>query len=508
MKRALISVSRKSKVVSDFAGTLENLGWEILSTGGTAKFLKTKGVNVKLVEDVTGYPSIMDGRVKTLHPSVFAGILFDRDKEEHREDLKKVNALEIDLVFVNFYPFEEVMKKEDTSIEDIIENIDIGGPSLVRASAKNFKHVTVIVDEEDIPAVLEELRTLGNTTYDLRKKLAVKAFARTAIYDSVVYNTLWGLFMDTEIPDFLINASVIESRLRYGENPHQKAALYKNVLTGHILDKVEKLWGKELSFNNIVDFFAGFELIQEFNGPTAVILKHTNPCGVATRDNIYDAYVEALAGDPVSAFGGIVLLNREVHEELAFKLNEHFLEIVAAPSFTEKALEILKKKKNRRIIKYLEVETENAEFKSIPGGVLLQEKDRALLEREKLEVVSGELDQDTLEELLFAFKVVKHVKSNAIVVAKNFRTLGIGAGQMNRVQAVELALEAAGEEARGAVLASDAFFPFRDSIDLAAKYGIKAIIQPGGSVRDKEVIEAAKKHDITMVFTHMRHFRH
>ncbi len=508
MKRALISVSKKSKVVSDFAGALENLGWEILSTGGTAKFLKSRGVNVKLVEDVTGFPSIMDGRVKTLHPSVFAGILFDRDKKEHREDLERVNALEIELVFVNFYPFEEVVKKEDASIEDIIENIDIGGPSLVRASAKNFKHVTVITDEDDIPAVLEELKTLGGTSYDLRKKLAVKAFARTAIYDSVVYNTLWGLFMDKEMPDYLINAATIETRLRYGENPHQKAALYKNVLTGHILDKVEKLWGKELSYNNIVDFFAGFELIQEFNDPTAVILKHTNPCGVATRDNIYDAYVEALAGDPISAFGGIVLLNREVHEELAFKLNEHFLEIVAAPSFTEKALEILKKKKNRRIIKYLEVETENAEFKSIPGGLLLQEKDRVLLEREKLEVVSGELDQDTLDELLFAFKVVKHVKSNAIVVAREFRTLGIGAGQMNRVQAVELALESAGDEVQGAVLASDAFFPFRDSIDLASKYGIKAIIQPGGSVRDKEVIEAAREHGITMVFTHMRHFRH
>ncbi len=508
MKRALISVSKKTKKVLELAQTLENLGWEILSTGGTANFLKSQGVNVKLIEEVTGFPSIMDGRVKTLHPAIFAGILYDRENETHREDLSKVNAIPIDLVFVNFYPFEEVVKREDAGIDEIVENIDIGGPSLIRASAKNFKYVTVLVDEEDILLVLEELKELGETTIDTRRKLAVKAFARTSIYDSVVYNTFLGLFMDNELPEFFINAGKLEQPLRYGENPHQRAALYKNVQTGYILNKIEKLWGKELSYNNFVDFFAGFELIQEFNKPTAVILKHTNPCGVATREDIYDSYVEALSADPVSAFGGIVLLNREVREELAFKLNEHFLEIVAAPSFSEKALEILKKKKNRRIIKYLEVDTGNIEFKSIPGGILLQEKDKILMEREKLEVVSGELTQDVLEELLFAFKVVKHVKSNAIVVSKNHMTIGIGAGQMNRVQAAEIALKAAGDEAKGAVLASDAFFPFRDSVDLAAEHGIKAIIQPGGSVRDREVIEAAREHGIIMVFTHMRHFRH
>ena len=318
MKRALISVSKKTKKVLELAQTLENLGWEILSTGGTANFLKSQGVNVKLVEEVTGFPSIMDGRVKTLHPAIFAGILYDRENETHREDLSRVNAIPIDLVFVNFYPFEEVVKREDAGIDEIVENIDIGGPSIIRASAKNFKFVTVLMDEEDIPLVLEELKELGETTIDTRRKLAVKAFARTSIYDSVVYNTFLGLFMDNELPEFFINAGKLEQPLRYGENPHQRAALYKNVQTGYILNKIEKLWGKELSYNNFVDFFAGFELIQEFNKPTAVILKHTNPCGVATREDIYDSYVEALSADPVSAFGGIVLLNREVREELAF----------------------------------------------------------------------------------------------------------------------------------------------------------------------------------------------
>ncbi len=508
MKRALISVSKKTPRVANFANELESLGWEILSTGGTAEFLKSHGVKVKLVENITGFPSIMDGRVKTLHPAIFAGILFDRSKSEHKRDLEKVNALPVDLVFVSFYPFEEVVKSHDATLDEIIENIDIGGPSLVRASAKNFKFVTVLVDEDDIPEVLEEIKRNGEVSAETRERLAVKAFATTAVYDSIVYNTLWGLFMDHGIPEYFINAAKLELPLRYGENPHQKAALYRNIQTGYILDKIEKIWGKDLSYNNLVDFFAGYSLIQEFNDPTAVILKHTNPCGVASRANIFDAYVEALDADPVSAFGGIVILNREVDEELAEKLNEHFLEIVAAPSFTGASLEILKKKKNRRIIKYLEVDEENIEFRSVPGGVLLQERDKILLEREKLEAVTGETDNRTLEELLFAFKVVKHVKSNAIVVAKNLKTIGIGAGQMNRVQAVEIALKNAGDEARDAVLASDAFFPFPDSIELAAKAGIRAIIQPGGSVRDAEVIEAAKKHGITMIFTHMRHFKH
>ncbi len=508
MKRALISVSRKTQEVAGFARDLEDLGWEVLSTGGTADFLKNQGVEVRLVEEITGFPSIMDGRVKTLHPAIFAGVLYDRLKENHGRDLQKVMAVPVDLVFVTFYPFDEVVRRHDATLDDIIENIDIGGPSLVRAAAKNFRFVTVIVDEKDAQEVLKEIKKRGEVSEETRKRLAVKAFATTAIYDSTVYNTFWGLFMDHEIPEYFINAARLELPLRYGENPHQKAALYRSVQTGYILDRIEKIWGRELSYNNLVDFFSGYSLIQEFNEPTAVILKHTNPCGVASRSGIFDAYIEALDADPVSAFGGIVILNREVDEELARKLNEHFLEIVAAPSFTEPALEVLRKKKNRRIIKYLEVEEENIEFRSVPGGVLLQERDKSLLEREKLEVVTGEADARTLEELLFAFKVVKHVKSNAIVVSKNMKTLGIGAGQMNRVKAVEIALKNAGEKAKGAFLASDAFFPFPDSIELASSAGIKAIIQPGGSIRDSEVIEMAEKHGITMIFTHMRHFRH
>ncbi|WP_066637167.1 bifunctional phosphoribosylaminoimidazolecarboxamide formyltransferase/IMP cyclohydrolase [Desulfolucanica intricata] len=511
IKRALISVSNKEGVV-EFARGLVELGAEVISTGGTAKTIREAGIPVTYVSDVTGFPEILDGRVKTLHPKIHGGILALRN-DDHLEQLARQEIVPIDLVAVNLYPFRETIANPGVSFEEAVENIDIGGPAMVRAAAKNHKYVLVVVNPGSYTEVLDALKA-GDITDNLRRKLAREAFAHTAAYDAAITAYFKKISGEEEIfaQNLNISADLVQT-LRYGENPHQQAAFYRDPrVNGPCVGNAEQMHGKALSYNNILDTNAALELVREFSEPAAVIIKHNNPCGAACAGELADAYKKAFEGDPVSAFGGIAALNRPVDAAVAEEMSKTFLEVVAAPDFTPEALEILTKKEAIRLLKTgaLDRQTnDRLEIRKVNGGFLLQESDRQVLNLEELKTVTRkQVSEEELAELTFAMTIVKHVKSNAIVVTKGRQLLGVGAGQMSRINSTRIALEQAGEKARGAVLASDAFFPFRDTLDEAAKAGISAVIQPGGSVRDEESIAAADEHGIAMVFTGMRHFKH
>lgn len=511
-KRALLSVSDKTGLV-DLARGLVELGWELISTGGTARTLTAAGLPVTEVAAVTGFPEILDGRVKTLHPKIHGGILA-RPTPEHLDQLQEQGIQPIDLVVVNLYPFRETIARPGVTPEEAIENIDIGGPTMVRAAAKNHERVAVVVDPASYSEVLAELREKGNLSTATRRRLAAAAFAHTAAYDAAIAAYFQRLIRNEEpFPvHFILSGEKVQD-LRYGENPHQQAAFYRlPAVPPGSLAGARQLQGKELSYNNLMDLDAAWNLASDFKEPVAAIIKHTNPCGVARATTPSQAYRLAYAADPVSAFGGIVALNRTVDAATAREMTEIFLEAVIAPDFTPEALEILKSKPNLRLLAADEraaYRVQEYQVRPVSGGFLVQEPDYHVLDPEHLKVVTARKPEAReMEDLLFAWQVVKHVKSNAIVVAKDGVTLGIGAGQMNRVGAAHIALEQAGARAKGAVLASDAFFPFSDTVELAAKAGITAIIQPGGSVRDEESIKAADAASIAMVFTGIRHFRH
>lgn len=510
MKRALISVFDKECIV-DFAMELEKLGWEIISTGGTSKILQDAGIKVIDVEDITGFPEILDGRVKTLNPYIHGGLLCKRNNPSHMDTIKEMEIYPIDIVVNNLYPFEETINKQGVTFDEIIENIDIGGPSMIRAAAKNYEDVTVIIDPKDYNLVLDELKDNGKTNLSTRRYLARKVFNYTAYYDTLISN-YFNKIEDVKFPDKLTLAYKSKQELRYGENPHQGAAFYKESgkIEGTIVGAIQ-LHGKELSFNNINDANGAIETLKEFTEPTVVAVKHTNPCGIGSGEDLLEAYDKAYESDKISIFGGIIAANMEINEEVAERINELFVEIIIAPSFTEKALEILTRKKNIRLLqikdicdkKYLELDV-----KKVIGGILIQDRDDILLNEEIVVVTERKPTEKEMDDMLFSWKAAKNVKSNGVVLAKDKGTVGIGLGEVNRVWAVQNAIERAGNKAEGSVLASDGFFPFKDSIEILSKAKISAIIQPGGSLKDSEVIEEANKHGMTMIFTGMRHFKH
>ncbi|MGG0286091.1 bifunctional phosphoribosylaminoimidazolecarboxamide formyltransferase/IMP cyclohydrolase [Peribacillus butanolivorans] len=508
-KRALISVSDKTGIV-EFAKGLIEAGFEIISTGGTKKTLQDNGVDVIGISDVTGFPEILDGRVKTLHPNVHGAVLAKHGDADHAAQLAEHNIEPIQLVCVNLYPFQATISKPDVTVEDAIENIDIGGPTMLRSSAKNHEYVTVIVDSNDYPTVLAELKD-GGVSKTTNRRLAAKVFRHTAAYDAVISEYMTEL-AEEENPESLTVTYELKQSLRYGENPHQKAAFYKKPL-GSVFSIAEakQLHGKELSFNNINDADAALQIVKEFNEPAAVAVKHMNPCGVGVGTTILEAYEKAYEADSTSIFGGIIALNREVDKATAEKLHEIFLEIIIAPGFTEEAVEVLTSKKNLRLltIDFNAPKKPERKLTSIEGGLLIQDRDAHSLKDAEVKVATKR--EPTLEEwkaLELGWKIVKHVKSNAIVVCNDQMTLGVGAGQMNRVGAAKIALEQAGERATGSALASDAFFPMDDTVEAAAKAGVTAIIQPGGSVKDQDSIKKADEYGIAMVFTGIRHFKH
>ena len=504
-KRALISVSDKTNIV-EFAKGLEKHGFEVISTGGTFTHLKNNGVSCISIEDVTHFPEILEGRVKTLHPKIHGGLLSKRGNELHNKHVAENNIEYIDLVCVNLYPFEATVKKEGVSEEEIIENIDIGGPSMLRSAAKNFNDVAVVTDINDYSKILEELEQ-GGISYETRRALAIKVFNTTASYDAAIAN--YFNKKDNLIPERLTLSYKLQDSLRYGENPHQKAYHYvQDNNESYALQNAVQLHGKEMSYNNIQDASAALDILSEFDETTCVAVKHMNPCGVATGNSVFEAYSRAYEADPVSIFGGIVAVNGKVDKETAEKMHSIFLEIILATDYDEEALEILTKKKNLRIYKLSEKNNNHEQqIKSVRGGILVQDFNDKLAD-EYESVTEKKVDENQQRDIEFGLKVVKHVKSNAIVVVKDGQTLGIGAGQMNRVGSCKIALEQAGEKAKGAVLASDAFFPMRDSADIAADYGIAAIVQPGGSIRDQESIDACNEKGVAMVFSKIRHFKH
>ena len=510
MKRALVSVSDKSGLVP-FVTELVRLGFEIISTGGTKVALEDAKLEVISIDELTGFPEILDGRVKTLHPMVHGGLLAKRGDAHHVTQVKENKIKYIDLVCVNLYPFAQTLENPGSTHEDKIENIDIGGPSMLRSAAKNFNDVTVVVDTNDYELIISELKNHGLPTLKTRKRLAGKAFNHTAAYDAMIagyFNEVNGVALPTK----LVKAYDLVQKLRYGENPHQMAAFYKE-LGNHDYSVVssEQLHGKELSYNNIADANAALEIIAEFEMPAAVVVKHMNPCGVGISTHIDEAFGKAYDADPVSIFGGIIALNRTVTANTATKLNSIFLEIVIAPEFEPAALEILQAKKNIRLLKtpMSKSRSEGMRLVSVTGGMLVQEADSKELMEDDLTVVTrAQPSAEDMEQLRFGMRVAKHVKSNAIALVKDGMTIGIGAGQMNRVGAARIALEQAKDKAKGAYLASDAFFPMSDTIRLAAKYGIEAIIQPGGSIKDEEVVKACDELGIAMVMTGFRHFKH
>ena len=504
-KRALISVSDKTNIV-EFAKGLEKYGFEIISTGGTFTYLKNNGVACISIEDVTHFPEILEGRVKTLHPKIHGGLLSKRGNELHNKHVAENNIEYIDLVCVNLYPFEATVKKEGVSEEEIIENIDIGGPSMLRSAAKNFNDVTVVTDIRDYDRILNELEN-GGITLATRRSLAIKVFNTTASYDAAIAN--YFNKADNLIPEKLTLSYTLEDTLRYGENPHQKAYHYvQDNNESYALQNAVQLHGKEMSYNNIQDASAALDILAEFDEIACVAVKHMNPCGVAIGKDVFEAYSRAYDADPVSIFGGIVAVNGVVDKATAEKMHSIFLEIILAVDYDDEALEILTKKKNLRIYKLSEKNNNHEQqIKSVRGGILVQDFNSELAESYEV-VTDKQPTKEQMSDLEFGLKVVKHVKSNAIVVVKNGQTLGIGAGQMNRVGSCKIALEQAGALADGAVLASDAFFPMRDSADLAAEYNIAAIVQPGGSIRDQESIDACNEKGVAMLFSKIRHFKH
>ncbi|AQQ52440.1 bifunctional phosphoribosylaminoimidazolecarboxamide formyltransferase/IMP cyclohydrolase [Planococcus lenghuensis] len=509
-KRALLSVSDKTGILT-FAQELEALGYEILSTGGTKRFLEDNGVAITPVGDVTGFPEILDGRVKTLHPMIHGGLLGRPADPNHVQQMTEHGIHPISVVCVNLYPFRETVSKADVAYQDAIENIDIGGPAMLRASAKNHESVTVITDAADYDVVIEELKTQGETAFKTRRRLAAKVFRHTAAYDALIAGYLTEQAEET-FPEQLTFTYELQQPLRYGENPHQNAAFYKSPLGSDFsLANSRQLHGKELSYNNIQDANAALQIIKEFKEAAAVAVKHMNPCGIGVGTGAADAFRKAYAADPTSIFGGIIALNRPVDREAADELSKLFLEIIIAPSFEQEALDKLTEKKNVRLltIPFEQKRQDRWNSVSVEGGLLLQDADAKGYEDATIEVATDRKPtEDELAALKLGWAAVKHVKSNAIVVASKDATLGVGAGQMNRVGAAKIALEQAGEQAKGAAMASDAFFPMNDTVELAARYGITAIIQPGGSKKDQDSIDMANAHGIAMVFTGIRHFKH
>lgn len=509
-KRALLSVSDKTGLI-DLAKTLIAHHYELISTGGTKKSLQDAGLSVLGIEEVTGFPEMLDGRVKTLHPLVHGGLLFKRADPTHVAQVQAAHIQAIDVVVVNLYPFQKTIEKADCTIEEAIENIDIGGPSMLRSAAKNHQDVTVLCDPQDYESFKQNLNDQGETDLVFRVAMAAKVYRTTAAYDALIaeyMNKLIGI----ETPERITETFVLKQTLRYGENPHQKASFYATPFAeADSIASAIQLHGKELSYNNIQDGAAALQLLSEFNQPCVVALKHTNPCGVGLSDNLYTAWRKAYEADMTSIFGGVVAFNREVDESIAQELSEIFLEIVLAPSFTESALAILSQKKNIRLMKTSNASTipYSRTIVRVAGGLLVQETDKISAKAERLKTVTvKQATSDQLTDALFGEKIVKHVKSNAIVIVKNGQTLGVGAGQMNRVGAAEIALKQAGDKAKGATLASDAFFPMNDTVTLAANYGIACIIQPGGSIKDQDSIKACDDAGIAMVITGERHFKH
>lgn len=517
IRRALLSVSDKTGIV-EFAKKLADRNIELLSTGGTAKLLASEGLSVTEVSDYTGHPEIMDGRVKTLHPKVHGGILARRGTDEQVMQENNINP--IDLVVVNLYPFAATVANEDCSLEDAIENIDIGGPTMVRAAAKNHKDVTIVVNAKDYDRVISEMESnQGAVTLKTRFDLAIAAFEHTAEYDGMIAN-YFGARLDSSESEFPRTYNVQMSKkqeLRYGENSHQSAAFYvENQIQEASVATAKQLQGKALSFNNIADTDSALECVKEFDQPACVIVKHANPCGVALGSDLFEAYDRAHKTDPTSAFGGIIAFNRELDAKTAQAIiDRQFVEVIIAPTISEEAAKAVSAKQNVRLLECGEWQgqlTDGYDFKRVNGGLLVQERDFGMVEKEDLKVVTKrQPTEQELSDLMFTWKVAKYVKSNAIVYCKDSMTIGVGAGQMSRVYSAKIAgIKAADEnlEVKGSVMASDAFFPFRDGIDAAAQAGITAVIQPGGSMRDNEVIEAADEAGIAMVFTGMRHFRH
>ncbi len=509
--RAILSVFDKTGVV-DFARALHGQGVELISTGGTAKALQAAGLPVTEVSDLTGFPECLDGRVKTLHPLIHAGILAMRANPEHMEQLERLHVQPIDIVAINLYPFKQTIAKPGVSFEECVENIDIGGPTMLRAAAKNWQDVAVAVDPADYAVIAAEL-SAGGVSQETKKRLMYKVFQHTAHYDALIFNYLRGQ-QGIAFPDTLTMTYEKQQDLRYGENPHQSAVFYREVGAPVCsLAAAEQLHGKELSYNNIADANGALELLREFDETAVVAVKHANPCGVGSAATVYEAWKKAYEADPMSIFGGIVVTNATVDEATAAEMSQIFLEIVVAPDYTPEALGLLTKKKNIRLLKLPGISTHPAkgtwDMKKVLGGVLVQELDLDLLPEGECKVVTKRAPTEAeWADLLFAWKVVKHTKSNGIAVAKAGQSLGIGPGQVNRIWATQQALERSGDKVCGAVLASDAFFPFDDCVKEAARYGITAIIQPGGAGRDEDSIKAADEAGIAMVFTGMRHFKH
>lgn len=515
IKRALISVSDKTGL-DELAKALNSFGVEILSTGGTSKAIAALGVPVKDVSSHTGFPEMLDGRVKTLHPKIHGGLLALRDNKEHMETVAKHGIGLIDMVVVNLYPFEKTVAKPGVKLEEAIENIDIGGPSMLRSAAKNYQSVCVICDPADYKRVIEDMqRSAGSVSADLLTELGIKVFERTSTYDAAIHTYLTGIKESGFPPTKNLNYTKIQD-LRYGENPHQKAAFYKDNSTNSPgIASAVQLHGKELSFNNIIDLHAALEIVKDFTSPAATIIKHTNPCGTATANSLCQAYIDALDCDRMSAFGSIVGFNRPLDAETADAILKEasFVECIIAPSYDAKALEALKAKKNLRLLEVKDFGAKplqaDSDLKKVGGGILIQDRDAVSLEEKDLKVVTKvKPTKDQIASLLFGMTVVKHVKSNAIVMCQGTKTVGVGAGQMSRVESVIIASRKAGERAKGATLASDAFFPKEDGIAEAAAAGVTAIIQPGGSVKDADVIKKADELGIAMVFTGIRHFKH
>ena len=514
IRRALISVSDKQGL-EELVKVLDEMGVEILSTGGTAKKIRELGIKVRDVSDYTGFPEMLEGRLKTLHPKIHAALLALRDKPHHLEELKRHNIDLIDMVVVNLYPFEKVISKENIELEEAIENIDIGGPTMLRSAAKNYKSVAVVVEPSQYSLIIKELKqSQGCLSEQTLEDLAVEVFRRTSSYDTAIFNYLNSRFKGKAwgFPSRLnLNFEKVQE-LRYGENPHQKASFYKEISSEIGFSSFKQFQGKELSFNNILDLNSALEIVRDFEEPACSIIKHTNPCGVAVAEDIAKAYIDALDSDRLSAFGSIVGFNRAVDRKTAEIILKEadFVECIIAPSYQREALEVFSKKKNLRVVEVnFEDLDKDKDFRKVWGGLLVQDKDLKKVGEADLKVVTQKRPtKEELDSLLFGYRVVKHVKSNAIVLSRGTKTVGIGAGQMSRVDSVIIACRKAQEKAKGAALASDAFFPKADAIEQAYKAGVSCIIQPGGSIRDEEVIRACNGYGISMVFTGIRHFRH
>ena len=511
IKRALVSVSDKTGIV-DVARELESLGVEIVSTGGTYRALDEAGIKVVPIDDVTGFPECLDGRVKTLHPMVHAGILARRDNEEHMKQLEELKVTPIDLIIVNLYPFKNTIMKEGCTFEDAIENIDIGGPTMLRASAKNFQDVAVVIDPADYETVLSQLRETGEVSYETKLNLAKKVFMSTSYYDTLIANYLREQIGDDSYPENLTMCFDKAQDLRYGENPHQDAVFYQEVqpVKGS-LPRAKQLHGKELSYNNINDTNGALEILKEYaEEPTIVAVKHANPCGIASDSSISQAFKKCYEADPQSIFGGIIASNTEIDEETAEQISKIFIEVVVAPSYTDEALAVLTRKKNIRLLELKDINYSEPgnDFKKVLGGLLVQKRDTELMGDDLKVVTERTPSNEEMQDLIFAWKAVKHTKSNAISIAKDKIMVANGPGQVSRIWALENAIKQGGDAVKGAVMASDAFFPFDDCVKAAAEAGITAIIQPGGSIRDEDSIKACNEHGIAMVFTGMRHFKH